>query len=216
MGATRRAGRRVLRDRVRGGGADGLRAVGARVGGVPQKPVVVDHALYPQALATSVAYLGKYTGRVTPEAVAEASEVIPAVAACLSMSGSQDLTDKAIVRLAELRRLLGIAPPCLTSAECPTGLTCNPRSGACRRACTQSRDCDAGDVCHKSVNACARPCTSLCPGGGACVAGICQVGAESQIGGGRGWGTLATCGRDTACLQVLDSPARDALRRMSR
>lgn len=189
---------------------------------VPVAEVVVDHAICPQALARSAEYLGKYQANVTPEAVAEATEIMPAVAACLAMGGSQDLTERATARLAEIRRLLQIAPPCLSSAECPAGQTCNPATGVCRRTCSQSRDCDASEVCHPSLTACGKPCTAACPGGAECVGGVCRAAAGPSIHGGpsirggRGWTRLATCAKDTTCLQILDTPAREAIRKLER
>lgn len=209
---------------VTGAGALLLLSSGVRRRLVPVEQVVIDHEICPRALARSAEYLGAYRAGVTPEAVVEATEVMPAVAACLSMGGSQELTERATTRLAELRRLLQIAPPCMGSAECPAGQTCNAATGVCRRACSEHRDCSAGEVCHAAAGAsagadagaCAMPCTGTCPGGGACVRGVCRAGAVAAIGGGRGWSRLATCAKDTACLQILDSPAREALRKLPR
>lgn len=189
-------------------------SMGVRRRFVPVEQVVVDHTVCPQALARSAEYLGKYQARVTPEAVAEATEIMPAVASCLSMGGSADLTERATLRLAEIRRMLQIAPPCLSSAECIAGQTCNQATGACRRTCIQSRDCDAGEVCHPALRTCGKPCTGACPGGGECSGGSCRTAAEVRIPGGRGWSRLAACAKDTACLQILDSPAREALRKL--
>jgi hypothetical protein len=191
-----------------------LLSEGVRRRFVPVAEVVVDHAICPQALARSAEYLGKYGANVTPEAVAEATEIMPAVAACLAMGGSQDLIERATARLAEIRRLLQIAPPCLSSAECPAGQTCNPTTGVCRRTCAQSRDCDASEVCHPSLAACGKPCVAACPKGAACVGGICRAAARPPIAGGRGWTGLGTCAKDTTCLQILDTQVREAIRRL--
>ncbi len=199
---------------VTAAGALLLLSSGVRRRFVPVAQVVVDHTICPQALARSAEYLGKFQARVTPEAVADATEIMPAVAACLAMGGSQDLIDRATARLAEIRRLLQIAPPCLSSAECLAGQTCNPTTGVCRRTCSQNRDCDASEVCHPSLTACGKPCTGACPGGGDCVGGDCRAAAGPSIRGGRGWTRLATCAKDTTCLQILDTPAREAIRKL--
>lgn len=166
---------------------------------VPIEPVVIDHPTCPAALAASVAYLGRYRTRVTPDAVAEASEVMPAVASCLVVGGSEELSTAATARLAEIRRLLGIEHACTGSATCEPGETCEAATGACVRRCTAHRDCTAGELCHPMSRTCSAPCTTACPRGGTCRNGTCQMSEQHGpriIGGGRGWFQLAACDID--------------------
>jgi hypothetical protein len=181
------------------------------------EPVVIDHTECPTALSTGVTYIGRYRAGVTPAAVAEASTIVPPIASCLVMAGSPDLFDRAGQRLAEIRRMLGIEHPCISSTACRAGTTCDVATGACIEACTRSSDCQAGAVCHESERACGPPCTTTCPGGATCSGGICKPGAYAatalEIRGGRGWNRVETCAGDPACLAIVRGPAKAVLRR---
>jgi len=181
------------------------------------EPVVIDHTECPTALTAGVTYIGRYRAGVTPAAVAEASTIVPPIASCLVMAGAPALVERATQRLAEIRRMLGIAHPCIDSSACSAGATCDVATGACIETCTRSTDCQAGVVCHESERSCGPPCTTTCPGGATCGGGICKPGAYAAtargIRGGRGWNRVETCAGDPACLAIVRGPAKAVLRR---
>lgn len=165
-------------------------------------PVVIDHTGCPRALADGSRFLAAIRNGVTPEAVGDASELLPRVSSCLIVGGSRELVDRATERLSAMRRALGIARPCLTNDECNAGTTCDIASGACVVRCDENRDCAAGLLCHTGQNRCGPPCTGVCPGGGRCTDGVCIDRIPPRIGGGRDWIRLRACSRDPACISI--------------
>lgn len=187
--------------------SSGLRGTLVRV-----EPVIVDHRDCAAALADATTYVGVHAQGVSPEAVAEASALMPRIASCLVMAGSSELFELAQARLAAVRRLLGIARPCIASSECAGGQTCDVASGACVRRCATNPDCLQGEVCHPAQHACAPPCAGSCPGGAVCTSGVCVPSTTGTgtlvIGGGRNWARLRGCADDDRCLRILDHTMR--------
>jgi hypothetical protein len=193
-------------------GAVLLASSAARARFAPTLPIIVDHTVCPTALASAADFIG---GAATaPVSAANASELLPRLAACQAFAANREQYDAARAKIAAIRQLLGIPAACLADRECHPGQRCDLGRGVCDGGCDRDAQCVAGLVCHPANRSCAAPC-GTCPAGSACQdhrcvapppapaapSGAAPVPGRPRIDGGRGEDLLLRCAGDPRCLE---------------
>ncbi|MEZ4360100.1 MAG: hypothetical protein R3B48_07965 [Kofleriaceae bacterium] len=197
----------VLATAVAGVGAALVLSGSLRARLVPTQEVIVGHDACSAPLAEAANLLG-----LTAASAADATALLPRLAACQALATSRAQLDAARARLLALRAKLGATARCAADEDCPAGSRCDLARGACQAGCRRDADCAAGTLCHPLGARCAPPC-GACPTGARCVASRCEsvlrlpgIDRGPLILGGRG--ELSACLRDPACRARVLAPRR--------